>query len=575
VVSGLVDDAVPVAKHKGIQLSCRTEAPGLLVPLDRGKFEKIALNLLGNALKFTPPGGRIDVKLSSSDTEFQLSVADTGPGIAPEKRAVIFRRFEQIDSSLTRSYQGSGIGLATVKEFVELMGGRVELESEVGRGSVFRVHLPRNVDLVREAAVSANAAEETHRVARFGRLSELFEVAKPPRATPSPEGSEQAAAAKPRVLLADDSADMRDYMRDILEDAYDVEAVENGEQALEALQRREPVVIVSDVMMPKMNGLELIARLHDDPVRRHIPVILVTARASREEVVGGLDAGADDYLSKPFGPSELRARVHAAHRHRQLSERLEAKNRELEQTLDKLRDTQDELVQAGKMAAVGTLVAGMSHELNNPIAGILMTAESLRRRTPKEAPGHEAIDAIIRQAERSGRLVKLLLEFSRRKPIATERLAIDALIARVAELASSQVHGADLALTVRPSEPGLPPVEASVQEMEVALLNLIKNGIDATAGTHGSVSITAERKERSGAVGVEISVSDTGPGIAPEVLPRIFEPFFTTKAVGMGTGLGLALTKRIIESQGGQIHPETCVGSGTTMRVWLPPAQGR
>jgi signal transduction histidine kinase len=264
--------------------------------------------------------------------------------------------------------------------------------------------------------------------------------------------------------------------------------------------------------------------------------------------------------------------VRAAERQRQLFDELAAKHEALEEAHERLRVAQDELIQAGKMAAVGTLAAGMSHELNNPLATILLCAQSLRRKLPPESPLLASVGTIERNADRSGRLVRLLLDFSRRRPAELEPVTMDEVVGRVAELARSQIHGGNVALQVDLPAAGLPSVEASVQELEVALLNLVKNALDASSDD-GVVRLAAGPEQRQGVAGVEVLVSDTGSGISPEVLPHIFDPFFTTKPVGQGTGLGLALARRIIESHGGAIGVESGSGRGTTMRVWLPAVE--
>jgi PAS domain S-box-containing protein len=564
-VGETVDDARSVAENKGIRLTFAAD-PGIgVVVSDRNKLEKIVLDLVGNALKFTPPAGRIDVQLRALDDAIELVVSDSGPGIPLDRQGLVFQRFKQVDDWPNRR-PGTGLGLALVKELAELMGGSVGLDSAPGRGSRFRVRLPFGVE---RRLPLVDAVERRPASYQFERLSTLFRQAhSAPAGAPSPEAS---SGHRPAVLVAEDDDDTAAYMRDILSDRYAVTVVSNGREALDAARRTPPEVIISDVMMPEMDGLSLVSCLKADADLRHIPVILVTARASRDETVTGLETGADDYVAKPFGPAELRARVRAAERQRQLFDDLAAKHEALEDAHEQLRATQEELIQAGKMAAVGTLAAGMSHELNNPLATILLTAQRLRRKLPPDSPLLASVDTIERHADRSGRLVRLLLDVSRRKPAELEPVTMDELVGRVAELASSQVHGGNLALEVDLPAAGLPAVRASVQELEVALLNLVKNALDASSDD-GVVRLAVGNEQRQGVAGVEILVSDTGCGIPADALPHIFDPFFTTKPVGQGTGLGLALARRIIESHGGAIGVESGCGKGTTMRVWLPAA---
>jgi PAS domain S-box-containing protein len=570
LVGELVEDARSLAEQKRIALAFAAAPGAAQVTLDRAHLEKIATNLLGNALKFTPPGGRVDVTIRARDGELELCVADTGPGIPPEKHRLIFERFQQLDGSLSRRQPGSGLGLALVKQLTGALGGSVQVESAVGRGSRFVVVLPRAAGGPPEAEADSpdtDAGRARGGATSYERLSALFAEAQPSPAAP-PQALE---GVRPEVLVADDDPDVRAYMTHLLEDRYAVTAVADGRETLAQARRRAPAVIVADVMMPNLDGLALVAALKADPELRRIPAILVTARAGREAVTSGLECGADDYLCKPFGPSELRARVRAAERHGRLVEELLEKQDRIERTLGELRAAQDELVQVGKMAAVGTLAAGVSHELNNPLATLLMAAQSLLRRLPAESSLRPMAQTIERQALRSGRLVTLLLDFSRRRTGDVERLPLDELVGRVAELARSHLRGGNALLRVERAPEPLPLVQASVEQIEVALLNVVKNALDATAGG-GEVSIGLRPERRDGVEGVEIVVRDTGCGIAPEILPQIFDPFFTTKPVGHGTGLGLSLTHRIVESHGGQIRVDSQPGRGTTVTLWLRAA---
>ena len=233
-----------------------------------------------------------------------------------------------------------------------------------------------------------------------------------------------------------------------------------------------------------------------------------------------------------------------------------------------LSETQDQLVRAGKMAAIGTLVAGLSHELNNPIGVILGTAQVLLESVDAKGPTARGLTAIERQARRSASLVNALLDFSRERPPTREPFAAGALLDRVAHLASSHPRRHQVRLVLAPDD-GLPMIDVSVTEIESALLNLIGNAFDATPAG-GSIEVRATAVSDNGRPGVQLTVRDTGSGIADDVLPRIFDPFFTTKAVGKGTGLGLSLTRKIVEAHDGRIDVETRVGAGTTIRLWLP-----
>jgi PAS domain S-box-containing protein len=237
--------------------------------------------------------------------------------------------------------------------------------------------------------------------------------------------------------------------------------------------------------------------------------------------------------------------------------------------LREVKRLRESLVQSEKMAAMGTLVAGLSHELNNPLGIILGFAQGLARRTMLDEASRAAVTAIERQAQRCAQLVRALLDYSRKKVVYRECVPVRALLERVSELVGGQARRANIHFElVLPSEP-LPALEVSVQEIESALLNLITNALDATP-SGGSVTVSARPGGPTG--GVELDVVDTGSGMTEEVLQRAFDPFFTTKPVGQGTGLGLSITRNIVEAHGGSIDVKTSPGAGTTVRLWLPAA---
>ncbi|WP_394846680.1 ATP-binding protein [Pendulispora brunnea] len=380
VVSHVVEDAQLVAKQRGVEL----QAPALqsvpeAVPLDARMFEKIVLNLVGNALKFTPAGGSIHVSLTGNDEGIELRVRDTGIGIPPEKTSLLFQRFQQLDSSASRKYEGTGIGLALVKEFAELMGGTVAVQSEPGKGATFSVKLPKNAD--RATVLRGHIEEATAEVPAYDeKRGGAFEP--PVSSIPEPP---LTYTGKPRLLLAEDNPDMRAYVHELLDSKYDVVAVENGKLALEAARRYLPDVIVSDVMMPEMNGFELVAALKADATLKQVPVILLTARAGKEAVASGLEeGGADDYLTKPFSPAELRARVSAARR-------LHQAYQDLALRMDELLVTRDQLVEAEKLSLAGRLARAVAGEIREPLASL--------RATPMASSSPDAAHAIARVSE--------------------------------------------------------------------------------------------------------------------------------------------------------------------------------
>jgi len=277
--------------------------------VDVGMWEKIVLNLVSNAFKFTFEGG-IAVTLEQHGMTARLVVEDTGIGIEAAHLEKVFQRFQRVEGARSRSYEGSGIGLALVRDLVELQGGTIALDSRPGQGTVFTVTLPLAQD-AGEVPAAVPAAPNARTVAAFtGEAGRWLAQAAPEAAAPA-QASLAGIAPAPlaRVLVADDNADMRDYLARLLGRHWGVTAAGDGIAALEAARRERPDVIVSDVMMPRLDGFGLLEQLRADPDLAEIPVLLVSARAGEEARIEGLEAGADDYLVKPFAARELLTRI--------------------------------------------------------------------------------------------------------------------------------------------------------------------------------------------------------------------------------------------------------------------------
>ena len=288
--------------------------------VDREMWEKIVFNLLSNAFKFTFQG-EIEVSLTTVGKSIELVVRDTGTGIPKEEIPHLFERFYRVENARGRSLEGSGIGLALVQELAKLHGGSVRAESKLNYGSQFIVDIPLGKDhlpadrigaarTVASTGVRAEAyvQESLHWSAGSPDISDDVQIASLiPTSTPSsPKRKSQDVS---RILLADDNADMLDYVRKLLSDRYEVVACSDGQAALERAQQERPDLILTDVMMPQMDGFELLRALREDKNLQSTPVILLSARAGEESRLEGLDAGADDFLEKPFSARELLARV--------------------------------------------------------------------------------------------------------------------------------------------------------------------------------------------------------------------------------------------------------------------------
>lgn len=298
-------------------LSLVVDCPPLPEPayVDRDMWEKIVLNLLSNALKFTLEG-EIRVQLRARGERVELSVADTGVGIPVADLDRVFERFHRVRHARARTQDGTGIGLALVQELARLHGGTVTAESEEGRGTTFTVsirtgaaHLPpERISAARQlVATRLGTSPFVEEALRW--LPDSKRLTQPPSASPSRAGASDHAGTVNRLLIADDNADMRDYLASILEQHYHVEVVSDGAEALDRIRSAPPDLVLSDVIMPKLDGFGLLAALRDNADTRAVPIILLSARAGEEARIEGLAAGANEYLVKPFSARELLAVV--------------------------------------------------------------------------------------------------------------------------------------------------------------------------------------------------------------------------------------------------------------------------
>jgi PAS domain S-box-containing protein len=290
------------------------------VYVDRDMWEKVVLNLLSNAFKFTLKG-EIEVSLREERGAIRLRVRDTGTGISEEQLPHIFERFHRIEGTQARTHEGTGIGLALVQELVKLHGGTVRVESAFGRGTTFTVQIPLGTDHLpaerigsaRSLAFTALGADhfvsEAMKWITAEGVRDTSTLLGEPAADPPAVDATGKVSQRPRILVADDNTDMRDYLMRLLRPQYDVEAVADGEAALKAARARRPDLVLTDVMMPKLDGFGLIRELRLDPGMASIPTLMLSARAGEEARVEGLQAGAYDYLIKPFSARELLARV--------------------------------------------------------------------------------------------------------------------------------------------------------------------------------------------------------------------------------------------------------------------------
>jgi PAS domain S-box-containing protein len=308
-------------ERAGLRLLVNCKAPSELAYVDRDMWEKIVLNLVSNAFKFTFEG-EIAVSLRQVGRAAELRVRDSGVGIPAEEIPRLFDRFHRVANVRSRTHEGSGIGLALVHELVKLHGGFLRVESAPEQGSTFIVSIPLGQDHLASAQVGGDRAlsstatgaapflEEALRwLPQAGQIDPPSQLAPDYELMALPAPSSSGRPGRPQVLIADDNADMRLYLMRLLAERFEVQAVANGRAALEAISQKAPDLVLCDVMMPELDGFGLLRELRAQAATRTLPFILLSARAGEESRVEGLNAGADDYLVKPFSARELIARV--------------------------------------------------------------------------------------------------------------------------------------------------------------------------------------------------------------------------------------------------------------------------
>ena len=549
--------------------------------VDRGMWEKIVLNLVSNAFKFTFEGS-ITVRVRLGEKAFELEVADTGTGIAPAETPRLFERFHRVEGARSRSHEGSGIGLALVEELVRFHGGAVAVDSEEGRGTTFVIRIPRgSAHLPAERIKAARRLPSTS----TGAMAYVEEALRWTGDSPEPPWApepERDGAPRPRILFADDNADMRDYVARLLRERWDVTVVANGDDALARIRRSPPDLVVSDVMMPGLDGFGLVQAMRADPVLRAIPVILLSARAGEDAAAEGLGAGADDYIVKPFTARDLLVRVasklssaRAAREANAIKERARDEAQELAAGLKAAVEARDRALQEAEQTsrAKDEFLATMSHELRTPLNAMMGWSKILRQSPRDERKLEHGLAVIERNAATQARLVSDLLDVSRiisgKLRLAVQRLELSAVVYAAVEVVRQAADARGVRLVLK-LDPDLGVMLGDPDRVQQILWNLLINAVKFTPGG-GTVTVTGQRHDST----LSLRVHDTGQGIPVEHLPHIFERFrqvdaSTSRAHG-GLGLGLAIVRHLAEAHGGSVSAESAgPGRGSTFTVTLP-----
>ncbi len=546
-IAGMFESAAERA-HLGLVV----DAPALSASiwLDRGMWEKVVSNLMSNALKYTHEGG-VTVRVSESEDRALLEVTDTGIGIPAAELERVFERFHRIEGVAGRTYEGTGIGLSLVRDLVRLHGGEVRVVSEVGRGSTFRVEIPKGFTHLPPEQVSATEYDGSIGDDVTAHAVDALRWAAP-SATAAATGlsaSDPRSNHRAHLVVVDDNPDLRSYLLALLSPAYDVTACADGEAGLAEVRRRPPDLVLTDVMMPKLDGFALLKALRADPRTSSIPVILLSARAGEEATIEGLDVGADDYLAKPFSARELLARVRTNLALARLRERLLADLERANRDLD-------------------SFAYSVSHDLKAPIRAIAGFSQILAEDydAALDDRGRDVLAKIERNAKQMAMMTDALLALGRIGRAPLRREPVDLTAAAEGILGDLRRESPDRSVLVSVA----PRLETQGDPVLLGLVltNLLSNAWKYTSKTSGAeVELGSTSADEP-----TYFVRDNGAGFDMAQAPRLFQPFQRLHAPSdfPGFGVGLATVKRAVERHGGRIWARSEVGKGATFYFTFP-----
>ncbi len=570
-VHGVSTSFSSYTEKAGIDLVFDAPEESLGATFDPEAMEKVFFNLLSNAIKFTPQGGRISVLVQPSniDGSVEVRVADTGDGIPSADLPHIFDRFHQAEGSSSNVQQGTGIGLALVKELVELHGGTIRVESELGRGTEFIIIIPIGEDtgepfadadeelgytlqgssMVDIASYKDDTADDADLISGDGAVREHLV------GTPSED--------RALVLVTDDNPDIREYMISCLTGSYRIISAKNGQDAYEKAKVHHPDLIISDVMMPKMTGYDLCRAVRADESISMTPIILVTSKAAIDDKIEGLEAGADDYLPKPFNAEELFARA------RNLLT-LRRQQKDLQELNDVLQFKNVELAEASELKSQLLRIA--AHDLKNPLNNIREFANLIKDEIDTDSEVGDMLGLIERSSNQMFELISQILES---EALESGQLTIKKKPVDLANVASGVVEsnrkqaerkGQRIVFDVPRADQFV--VDGSAEWLTEAMENLISNAIKYSPPGK-EIWVTVRRANEM----VDFEVKDEGPGLTDEDKERLFQKFqrLSTKPTGgeSSTGLGLSIVKQIVEMHDGDVVVESERGVGSAFVIRL------
>jgi len=558
ILSKLFHASLPYAKQKNIEMiiSGTEEIPDTAIDIE--KVETIAVNLISNALKFTSDKGSVSISAGSDKEVIWFEVQDTGMGIPEDKIDQIFERFHQVDDQHSRKNEGTGLGLAMVRELTLLHGGKVSVRSKIGEGSVFRVELPmkprspesdrrksvgrRKVDKIVEERLEALMGVESQKTVKIDQKTLFADMSKGSGlgdniATGYKLQKKSAPPDAPKILVVEDNPDLRAFIVSNLFEIYQVEQAENGRQGLDTARRIDPDLIVSDVMMPEMDGYEMCREIRKDPFLFDVPVILVTAKTGVAAIEEGLEIGANDYIPKPFEMRELKARIAA-----------QLKNRQLEKGLTE-RDT--------RLAAIGQMTSAIVHDLKTPLNTVIGFTEIARQdaETIKDENISGNLALVMESCSRLNRMIIEILDFAKgfAPRLNTEPVLLVPFLEATLTVHRKRLAQQEISLVSEYAGCESAQVGFDSEKMNRVIENLVMNSKEAFFNSNHEIPekkiFVETRCDKNRAM---IRFSDNGPGIPEEIKTSIFDPF-TTTGKKTGVGLGLSTVRNIVTAHSGTI----------------------
>ncbi|MFG0247796.1 MAG: ATP-binding protein [Phycisphaeraceae bacterium JB051] len=564
MVKGLVQSVQHLAQAKEVTLELNCNVDQAIVLGDWDRLEKVFLNLLTNAIKFTTQGDSITVELTSDQQTVTINIIDTGIGIAEKDLSQIFDRFKQVDSSSTRRFQGLGLGLAMSRELVQEHEGELHVTSKMGEQTCFTVSLP--LTQTDTQTPIQQSGDETDNIVKMMRDAQHATTG---LASESTQAIAETGQGEYRILVVDDEPEMRSFLATTLSEDYRVLQATDGNTGLAIAQEQQPDLVLLDLMMPGINGLDVCEKLRQNPQLTDMKIVLLTARADEQSKLDALNRGADDFLTKPFGTLELRTRLGNLLKTASLQKDLRQRHEQLQKTMAQLQATEAQLIQSKKMNALGSLAAGLLHEINNPLNYTLMALQMLQESLGDLGQDDQQTLADIHQGmKRIGEIVSDLRSFAypEQSQVGAQCFAADALTMALRFTAHDRGE-----ITINVQMPKALQVRCSRSQLTQVLVNLLQNAIAAVKKAPKDRQPVIDINGQLTNDTIEITMQDNGIGIAPEKLPKIFDPFFTTHEVGANSmGLGLSICHAIVEKMGGTISIESQPDQWTKVTMSLP-----